>query len=99
MPASIASAIAANRFGLGARPGELALIGGESHEWLRVNSLHDHIVFITRGGKTLFDIHGSKEGKWVIDVPKDVEPTDAAAQFIQALRVTLNEGSGQEKGQ
>src|SRR5580765_2961980 len=35
MPASIASAIAANRFGLGARPGELALIGGESHEWLR----------------------------------------------------------------
>ncbi|HEY2340898.1 MAG TPA: DUF1800 family protein, partial [Steroidobacteraceae bacterium] len=35
MPASIASAIAANRFGLGARPGELALIGGEAYEWLR----------------------------------------------------------------
>src|SRR6516162_195657 len=35
MPASIASAIAANRFGLGARPGELALIGGDAHEWLR----------------------------------------------------------------
>jgi len=34
MPASIASAIAANRFGLGARPGELALIGGDAHEWL-----------------------------------------------------------------
>src|SRR5215510_12420830 len=35
MPASIVSAIAANRFGLGARPGELALIGGDAHEWLR----------------------------------------------------------------
>jgi len=28
-------AIAANRFGLGARPGELATIGGEPREWLR----------------------------------------------------------------
>jgi uncharacterized protein (DUF1800 family) len=35
MPASIASAIAANRFGLGARPDELALIGGDAREWLR----------------------------------------------------------------
>src|ERR1700747_1804551 len=31
---SIASAIAANRFGLGARPGELALIGGDARAWL-----------------------------------------------------------------
>jgi uncharacterized protein (DUF1800 family) len=29
------AAIAANRFGLGARPGELALIGGNGHDWLR----------------------------------------------------------------
>jgi uncharacterized protein (DUF1800 family) len=35
MTESIASAIAANRFGLGARPGELALIGGDAREWLR----------------------------------------------------------------
>ena len=35
MPESIASAIAANRFGLGARPGELALVGGDAREWLR----------------------------------------------------------------
>src|SRR5690348_384691 len=35
MPESIASAIAANRFGLGARPGELVLIGGDAREWLR----------------------------------------------------------------
>ncbi len=35
MPETIASAIAANRFGLGARPGELALIGGDAREWLR----------------------------------------------------------------
>jgi uncharacterized protein (DUF1800 family) len=34
MPESIVSAIAANRFGLGARPGELALIGGDAREWL-----------------------------------------------------------------
>jgi uncharacterized protein (DUF1800 family) len=32
---STASAIAANRFGLGARPGELALIGGDARGWLR----------------------------------------------------------------
>ena len=30
-----ASAIAANRFGLGARPGELASIGADGREWLR----------------------------------------------------------------
>jgi uncharacterized protein (DUF1800 family) len=30
-----ASAIAANRFGLGARPGELGSIGGDGREWLR----------------------------------------------------------------
>ena len=29
------SAIAANRFGLGARPGELAAIGGGGRDWLR----------------------------------------------------------------
>jgi len=32
----IASAIAANRFGLGARPGELAAIGDSGPDWLRV---------------------------------------------------------------
>ena len=35
MPQTIAAIIAANRFGLGARPGELALIGGDAREWLR----------------------------------------------------------------
>jgi uncharacterized protein (DUF1800 family) len=35
MSEAIASAIAANRFGLGARPGELALIGGDARGWLR----------------------------------------------------------------
>jgi uncharacterized protein (DUF1800 family) len=35
MSESIAAAIAANRFGLGARPGELMLIGGDAREWLR----------------------------------------------------------------
>jgi uncharacterized protein (DUF1800 family) len=30
-----AAAIAANRFGLGARPGELAAIGGDGRDWLR----------------------------------------------------------------
>jgi len=35
MAESIASVIAANRFGLGARPGELTLIGGDGREWLR----------------------------------------------------------------
>ena len=31
----LGSTIAANRFGLGARPGELAAIGGDGREWLR----------------------------------------------------------------
>jgi uncharacterized protein (DUF1800 family) len=31
----LTSAIAANRFGLGARPGELAAIGGSGPDWLR----------------------------------------------------------------
>ena len=35
MRETTASVIAANRFGLGARPGELALIGSEAREWLR----------------------------------------------------------------
>jgi uncharacterized protein (DUF1800 family) len=35
MQQPFASAIAANRFGLGARPGELAAIGGDAREWLR----------------------------------------------------------------
>jgi uncharacterized protein (DUF1800 family) len=35
MRETIASTIAANRFGLGARSGELALIGGDAREWLR----------------------------------------------------------------
>jgi uncharacterized protein (DUF1800 family) len=35
MRETLASVIAANRFGLGARPGELALIGGDAREWLR----------------------------------------------------------------
>jgi uncharacterized protein (DUF1800 family) len=32
----LGSTIAANRFGLGARPGELASIGGDGRDWLRV---------------------------------------------------------------
>ena len=35
MPESFASAIAANRFGLGARPGELAAVGADGRDWLR----------------------------------------------------------------
>ncbi|HYX74097.1 MAG TPA: DUF1800 domain-containing protein [Steroidobacteraceae bacterium] len=35
MPEPIVAAIAANRFGLGARPGELALIGADPRGWLR----------------------------------------------------------------
>jgi len=35
MPEPIAAAIAANRFGLGARPGELALIGADVRGWLQ----------------------------------------------------------------
>ena len=35
MRETFASVIAANRFGLGARPGELALIGSDAREWLR----------------------------------------------------------------
>ena len=35
MSVPVAAAIAANRFGLGARPGELALIGGDARDWLR----------------------------------------------------------------
>ncbi|HTL21624.1 MAG TPA: DUF1800 domain-containing protein [Steroidobacteraceae bacterium] len=35
MPEPIAAVIAANRFGLGARPGELALIGTDARGWLR----------------------------------------------------------------
>ena len=35
MPETTTAVIAANRFGLGARPGELALIGGDAREWLR----------------------------------------------------------------
>ncbi len=35
MDKGLTSAIAANRFGLGARPGELAVIGGGSRDWLR----------------------------------------------------------------
>jgi uncharacterized protein (DUF1800 family) len=31
----LTSAIAANRFGLGARPGEMDTIGGNGREWLR----------------------------------------------------------------
>jgi uncharacterized protein (DUF1800 family) len=34
MQQALTSAIAANRFGLGARPGELASIGGDGREWL-----------------------------------------------------------------
>ncbi|MGH8179474.1 MAG: DUF1800 family protein, partial [Steroidobacteraceae bacterium] len=35
MDKGLTSAIAANRFGLGARPGELAAIGGSAPDWLR----------------------------------------------------------------
>jgi uncharacterized protein (DUF1800 family) len=35
MDKGLTSAIAANRFGLGARPGELAVIGGSGPDWLR----------------------------------------------------------------
>lgn len=35
MDKAVISAIAANRFGLGARPGELAAIGGSGPDWLR----------------------------------------------------------------
>ena len=35
MDKGLTTAIAANRFGLGARPGELAAIGGSGPEWLQ----------------------------------------------------------------
>src|SRR5271169_3833580 len=35
MSASFTTAIAANRFGLGARPGELDAIGGDGRDWLK----------------------------------------------------------------
>jgi uncharacterized protein (DUF1800 family) len=39
MPESFTSAIATNRFGLGARPGELAAIGSDGRDWLRAQLL------------------------------------------------------------
>jgi uncharacterized protein (DUF1800 family) len=36
----LSSTIAANRFGLGARPGELASIGGDGRDWLRAQLTH-----------------------------------------------------------
>ena len=39
MQESFLSAIAANRFGLGARPGELASIGTQGRDWLRAQLL------------------------------------------------------------
>jgi uncharacterized protein (DUF1800 family) len=39
MPESFTSAIATNRFGLGARPGELAAIGSAGRDWLRAQLL------------------------------------------------------------
>jgi uncharacterized protein (DUF1800 family) len=36
----LGSTIAANRFGLGARPGELASIGGDGRDWLRAQLRH-----------------------------------------------------------
>src|SRR5215475_3362115 len=39
MQGSFEAAIAANRFGLGARAGELAAIGGDGRDWLRAQLL------------------------------------------------------------
>src|SRR5579871_851942 len=36
----LGSTIALNRFGLGARPGELASVGGDGRDWLRAQLTH-----------------------------------------------------------
>jgi len=49
MDKGLTSAIAANRFGLGARPGELAAIGASGSEWLKAQ-LRDPVPQITGEG-------------------------------------------------
>ena len=41
---SAQAVIAANRFGLGARPGEIVAIGGDAHGWLRAQLVPERVL-------------------------------------------------------
>lgn len=46
-------------------------------------------------GEEIFHIYRMKDGKWAINVPKDVKLENAADQFIKLLSLKLNQGETQ----
>jgi uncharacterized protein (DUF1800 family) len=97
----LSSTIAANRFGLGARPGELAAIGGDGRDWLRAQLTAAAPALADAGLSTSAEVLGQAfalqreiqlERRSGADVqqklPQFLKPiyqTEATARFSQAV--------------
>src|SRR5215469_9988799 len=101
MPESFETAIAANRFGLGARPGELASIGAHGRDWLRAQLLAGPPTLATAQlrssteilGEALElrrEIQGARKAGVLTNSTSDKSTTDdAAAEVAQRVQQRL----------
>ena len=90
------SAIAANRFGLGARPGELALIGANGREWLRAqllagpptlsgSKLRSSNEILAEALELRREIQGARKAGVLANNRGDAAETDEAQQVLKRL--------------
>jgi uncharacterized protein (DUF1800 family) len=96
MPQQFESAIAANRFGLGARPGELASISGHARDWLRAQllagpptlaaaQLRSSTEILAAALELRREIQGARKAVLVTNNASDAAGTEVAQQVQQRL--------------
>jgi uncharacterized protein (DUF1800 family) len=88
------TAIAANRFGLGARPGELRAIGADPRGWLteqirRPPPLADELERLASSEKVLQEFFGQREERKAERKTRKKEPAPDAAGVVGSIRKTL----------
>jgi uncharacterized protein (DUF1800 family) len=90
MQEPFASAVAANRFGLGARPGELAAIGGDGRDWLRAQLL---------GGAPLLSGPELRLSQEILSEALEVRRQIQGARRAQALAPGNTDGTANDAAQ
>ncbi len=90
MQEPFASAIAANRFGLGARPGELAAIGGDGRDWLRAQLL---------GGAPQLSGPDLRPSQEILSEALEVRRQIQGARRVQAFAAGSGDGTANDGAQ
>lgn len=89
-----ASVIATNRFGLGARPGELSAVGSDPRGWLKaqirkVQPPSDEIAALPSGPSILEEFFEQREVRQELKKAQAGKQNEAAAKLAQSVKKTL----------